>query len=456
VESITLNETAISLRPDATKQLTAAVEPPNAENKTLSWTSATPGVATVSDSGLVTAVAVGATQITAAAKDGSNKTAVCTVTVTATEGGGGNNQEVQVTSIAISPATGGLAIGGILQLTPTVLPANATNKTVTWSSNTPAVATVSSSGLVTGVTAGTATITATANDGSGASGTCSVTVTESGSPPISITINASATGPFYPGNKIPVSAVIDPIDPENSVYLSWTSSNTAIATVERTGTLTAVITAESPGTATITAANQNSGGGSATYEVTVSPVPVSSVTLNHASRKLSLSGNFELTASVGPENAADKTITWSVTPQGIVTLSAATGSSITVTASAAGTAAVTAAGGGISAACTVTVTAGSGLMIDFAGFDDEPSDLPDAYIGDLSKRAYDSFTVTINNGSSYSSIRWYVNSAERGSGNSSYIIHASDFSVGTHDLTVVVQTNDGTYFSKKLSFGVVE
>ena len=85
-------------------------------------------------------------------------------------------ETVHPTSVSVSPSTTSVEAGSTVQLTETVLPANATDKSVTWSSNNTAVATVDSGGLVTGVAAGSATITVTTNDG-GLTATCAVTVT---------------------------------------------------------------------------------------------------------------------------------------------------------------------------------------------------------------------------------------------------------------------------------------
>jgi regulation of enolase protein 1 (concanavalin A-like superfamily) len=83
---------------------------------------------------------------------------------------------VPVTGVTVSPTSQSLAVGGTVQLVPTVTPANATNKSVAYSSNNTAVATVNSSGLVSAVSAGTAVITVTTVD-QGRTATCSITVT---------------------------------------------------------------------------------------------------------------------------------------------------------------------------------------------------------------------------------------------------------------------------------------
>jgi uncharacterized protein YjdB len=220
--------------------------------------------------------------------------------------------------------------------------------------------------------------------------------------------------------------------------------------------LNAVITAVKPGTTTITASTGGSGGVSGTYPLTVSPVPVESITLNKTSIELATSSTFQLSATVAPENAADKRVTWSVSPEGIVALNSTTGPAVTITATAAGAATITATandGSGKTATCAVTVKAGNGFVISPPDFGDEAITL--SSIPDLSKRANDTFTVTVTG--SYKSIRWYEDSQTYGDSiSNSYRISASNFSVSTHFLTVVVETNGGKYFSKELPFRVVE
>lgn len=306
VTSITLSSSSESLTVGATKSLTATVTPSNATNKDVSWTSSETSVATVSSSGLVTAIAAGTATITCTAADGSGKSATCAITVTSNssdrnnvvvsntaeatysfsasgtyewewdrsysrlrstnynvhgstsqttmsitttqttdfsfsyavssesgydkltitldgsaivdaisgttsssysgslssgshtlvfkyvkDGSVNSNDDraylsnmkflaatIPVTDISLSSTSCTLQEGATTTLTPTITPANATNQDVTWTSSNTSVATVSSSGLVTAVAVGTATITCTAADGSGKYATCEVTVIE--------------------------------------------------------------------------------------------------------------------------------------------------------------------------------------------------------------------------------------------------------------------------------------
>ena len=162
VESVSLSEESLTLEEGKTATLTATVQPSDATDKTVTWGSSNSAVATVSSSGVVTAVKEGSATITAAA---GGKQAKCTVTV--------KKGVVAVTGITLSQTSLSLEVGKTATLTATVQPSDATDKTVSWSSSNSAVATVSSSGVVTAVKEGSATITASAG---GKQATCTVTV----------------------------------------------------------------------------------------------------------------------------------------------------------------------------------------------------------------------------------------------------------------------------------------
>ena len=165
VTSVTLDKTELALTVgDAAVQLKATVAPDNATDKTVTWSIDKTSVATVDATGKVTAVAEGTATITAKAGD---KTATCKVTVKAAV--------VAVTSVKLDKTELALTVGdAAAQLTATVAPDNATDKTVTWSIDKTSVATVDATGKVTAVAEGEATITAKAGD---KTATCKVTVT---------------------------------------------------------------------------------------------------------------------------------------------------------------------------------------------------------------------------------------------------------------------------------------
>jgi uncharacterized protein YjdB len=155
VTGVTVTPSTLTMNVGATAQLTATLAPANATNKNVTWSSGSTTIATVSATGVVTAVAFGTSVITATTVDGL-KTSVCTITV--------SNSNVAVTGVTVAPTTVSVNVAGTSQLTATIVPANATNKNVTWSSSNTAIATVSSTGLVTGVAAGSAIITVTTVD----------------------------------------------------------------------------------------------------------------------------------------------------------------------------------------------------------------------------------------------------------------------------------------------------
>ena len=167
VSEIALTPTTLNMSSGETSQLSATITPSDAINTNVTWMSSDEDVATVDANGLVTAVGGGTCTITCTAADGSGVTATCEVTVIQA-----------VTSIALSPSELRMTVGSSQNITVTVLPANASNKAVAWSSNDASIATVDENGRVTAIAIGSCTITCSATDGSGVTATCSVTVGE--------------------------------------------------------------------------------------------------------------------------------------------------------------------------------------------------------------------------------------------------------------------------------------
>ena len=164
VQNVTLNKTSLMLNKGNSETLTATISPSDATNKSVTWTSSNTSVATVSSSGSVTGVGTGNATITVKTADGS-KTATCSVIV-----------KIPVIDVTLNKTSLSLIEGNSETLTATVAPSDATNKSVTWISSNTSVATVSSSGVVQGIAAGTAIITVKTADGN-KNATCTVTVT---------------------------------------------------------------------------------------------------------------------------------------------------------------------------------------------------------------------------------------------------------------------------------------
>ena len=248
--------------------------------------------------------------------------------------------EIVVESIKLSASSLELTVGDQKSLNATVSPSNATNKKINWASSRPNVASVTSDGIVEGISAGSAVITATSANGIKAN--CDIVVKEKVVPVTSVTLDR-ATLTMTEGDTQTLSATVKP-DNATDKTVTWTSSNTSVATVDG-GKVTAV----APGTATITA---KAGDKTATCAVTVEKkvVPVTSVTLDRTTLTMTEGDTQTLTATVKPDDATDKTVTWTSSNTSVATVDGGK-----VTAVAPGTATITAKAGDKTATCAVTV-----------------------------------------------------------------------------------------------------
>ena len=342
VTKISLSASTLLMKVGYTKKITATVTPTNADNREVTWSSSAPTVASVDQSGNIIAKSVGNATITVTAKDGSGVTATCWVNVT----------DIKVTGITLNKTTLNIKTGATEQLTAKVLPTDATNSKVTWSSNEPTVAEVDQTGMITAKKEGSAVITVTAQDGSGKTATCQVNVTDikvSG-----ITLSASTLAMQTEDVKQLSVTNITPANATNKA-LKWESKNTWVATVDESGN----VTAKNPGEATITVTAAD-GGAQATCKVTVTErtapvIKVTQIQLSQTRAKLIEGKELQLTATVLPTDATNQSLTWSSSVEGVATVDP-TGK---VTAIKAGTTVITATAkddSGISASCTVQVT----------------------------------------------------------------------------------------------------
>jgi len=327
VESIALDRNTVTLEEGQTTTLIAMVSPSNAADKTVTWSSSNEAVATVDQSGKLTAVKEGSATITAKA---GGKSATCAVTVA--------KSVVPVTSVTLDKSSVNLTKGQSVTLVATVLPADATNKTVTWSSTDNTVASVNQNGQVTALKGGSATITAKAGE---MSATCQVSITV---PVQSVSLDKQSLS-LIEGNSATLIATINPSDATDNT-LSWSSSNTSVATVDQQGMVTAV----KEGTATITV---TASGQSAQCSVTVSKkiVHVSSITLDKTSLDMSKGQSVNLIATLNPADATFA-VSWISSNTGVASVD----NNGKVTAVGAGNATITAKADGKMASCSVTVT----------------------------------------------------------------------------------------------------
>jgi uncharacterized protein YjdB len=324
------------------------------------WSSSDDAVAVVSSTGRVSALKMGSVTITASS-EGRSGTATVTV------------GPAPVASVTVTPPTASVTVGQTATFQAQTLDADGgvlTGRTISWTSSSTAVATVSQTGVVTGVGVGTATITATSE---GKSGTATVTVS---SVPVATVTVAPTSLPLQVGQSGTLTATTR--DASNNVLtgrvVTWSSGNTAVATVAPNGTVTAV----APGTATITATSEGKSG-SAT--VTVTAVPVASVEVAPTTVSLTIGGTQQITAT--PRDAqgnalVGRTVTWqtgnanvaTVSQSGLITAVGAGNTTVTATSEgrvgtvavavslpAVGTVTVAPSSASVSVAFTTTLTA---------------------------------------------------------------------------------------------------
>ena len=218
---ITISETTIAMESGDVHQLMATVSPPEADQRVI-WESSDEGIVTVDANGLVTCVNGGNATITVTTKDG-NYSAQCAVTAV-----------VRVTGVTLDHTAHTVNVGEEFQLTATVLPSNATNKNITWSSSDDTIATVDSDGLVIGVSNGNVTISATTEDG-GFVATCDIT---SEYHVTAITLS-DETRRVTIGEAYTLSATVLPNEAVDKT-VTWTSSDDSICTVDQNGVVSGI------------------------------------------------------------------------------------------------------------------------------------------------------------------------------------------------------------------------
>jgi len=237
---LSVNSSAVALQ--------ATVEPEDATDQTITWESSDLSVVTVED-GVVTPVGIGTATVTAKAGSFSDE---CSVSV--------NQETVAVTGVSLNAEELNLTVGeDPVTLVATVEPENAADKTVTWTSSDPAVATVAD-GIVTPVTMGTTTITVEAG---GHSAKCTVYVKGAQVAVSGITLDKQELNLTVGEVSDPLVATVLPQDAMDKT-VTWQSSDTKVATVDDNGAVTAV----SAGSAVITAVTKD-GNFSAACSVTV-------------------------------------------------------------------------------------------------------------------------------------------------------------------------------------------
>lgn len=320
-------------------QLSAEVLPEEASDKTVTWLSSDSGVVTVDNTGLVRPKGDGMAIVTARSSDGSS-VGCCVFNV---------GLIYKVGGIVLSSSQMSFeSLDDSAQLSYTVLPEEATNKNVVWTTSNPAVANVDIDGHVTLTGDGQATITVTTEDG-GYSSSCNISV-NTVVPMVDVNFDKSE---FVFSNTSDVLVLVPVWEPADTTErgLTWSSSDTSVATVDG---LTGVVKALKNGTATIRALSEN-GLKQAVCKITVAlPVYCTGLALDVKELKFTKkSQEYKLTATLFPEDTTNKAVTYESSAPSVAEVS----SNGTITSVSDGTAVitVTTSDGGYKASAKVTV-----------------------------------------------------------------------------------------------------
>ncbi len=325
----------------ATQQLTAAAYDAAGNTlagRTVAWTSQDPGVAATSSTGQVTAIAPGTATI-AATIEGQTATAVVTV------------RQAPVAGVTVSPATGSVGVGGSVGLSATTTDANGNalaGRAVAWTSSASTIARVDQAGVVTGVAAGSATITATSE---GVTGSATVRVVAPPATSVASVVVTPATAALTVGDTRALTATARASDGSTITgrAVTWSSSATNVASVSSTG----VVTAVAAGSASISATVDGITG---TAAVTVQPQSVASVVVSPAAASVQAGATTQLAAT--PRGASGnalsgRVVTWSSNNTSVATVT----SGGLVTAVGPGSVTISATSEGVTGTAAVTVTA---------------------------------------------------------------------------------------------------
>ncbi len=327
---VKMNYTDVTMSVGEFFDMTVTLTPADATERSLTWESLTPDVATVSSTGRITGLKAGNAIILAKTQNG--QMAYCNVTVVES-----------AIALRLDPAMATIEPGETLKIDPIFTPEGTTNKAVVWTSSDPSVATVNAAGMVTGIKGGVTVIECKTEDG-GYSAFCLLKVEE---PIVDITIIPEEYI-LGIGKYIKLQYEISNSSTASDVEVEWYSTNEKIATVDKSGKVVGVSLGECD--IVIEAVN---GYAKAICHIQVVK-EVSRIKLNYSTKTILVGHNFTLKSTVYPEDATYKDVTYEVSDDTIVMVD----SDGVVTGLKAGTAWVTASAqdnSGKYAKCYVTV-----------------------------------------------------------------------------------------------------
>ena len=352
VESIIINQTSAELKPNEMLNLSCSILPEDATNRTYTWSSSNTAVAVVrtnSDgSATVLAVSPGITTITATTNDGTNLSDTCVVKVLRL-----------AESITLDKTTASVNTDNIIDITATILPDDADYKNVTWSISDETLATIKTnengSVSVSAINPGVVTVTATTVDGSNLSASCEITITKLAE---SIALDKEKIS-MVTGHEETLVATVLPDNTSNK-SVTWTLSDTTLATLKDNGDGTASITAINPGVINVTVTTTDGTELFASCEITIIQL-ATSISLDKETISIEEGKSEILTATVMPDNTSNKIVEWSSSDESIATVVDNNDGTAAITVHKKGVATITATttdGSNLTATCSVTALSG--------------------------------------------------------------------------------------------------
>lgn len=290
VKSIKLSPNKSSIDAGSTTQVRAVIEPLDATERDLIWTSSDTSVATVDSNGIVTGLKSGTVTITAKTKDGK---VIGNTTITV--------KSKQIESLSFADKKVNVKQNDTLKLIVTVNPSELANSHLTWKSSNSTVATVSDSGIVKGVSVGKAVISVTSNNGKTASITVEVTKETVEVKSIKLTPNKNN---IDIGSSTQINVVVEPANATGR-DLVWTSSDASVATVDSNG----IVTGLKSGTVTITVKTKD-GKVTASTTITVNPKQIESLSFQQNNYGVKKGDTLSLNVIVNPSELANSPLTW--------------------------------------------------------------------------------------------------------------------------------------------------
>lgn len=296
VTSIVLSQTNVTISlAESSFMLKATVLPTTATNQKLSYTSTNSSIVRVDDTGKVTLVSAGTAAIVVSSVDTPSISTICNVVVT-----------TPVTGVEIDANALSMVVGESKRLTYTIIPTTASNKEVTWSTSDPRVCSISSTGTITAVNVGTATVTVTTKDGKYTK-TCIITVSQYATALKlnieDLTLNVGET----------FQMVVTATPASSTDKYTWETSNASVVTVSTTGR----VSGKSEGTAIIIVKSNR--GITAFCRIKVKQ-QATGIELNYAKKTVAVSDTFTLKATVLPKNATNQNVTYVSSDKSIATV----------------------------------------------------------------------------------------------------------------------------------------